>query len=353
MAEKPLASKTRQLFLILVSLISVGIILTNLLGKAYGVNLPSRSLQLSDSTPSAVATYNLSFVLPAAQNMGSIEIQFCSNDPLQGNICNAPTGLNASTAVLANLSGIANYVIGTGSNTNTIVLTSSTATLTSGPITLTLNNLTNPSSPGSYYARIQTFSSTDASGNATNFGGIAFAIESAINVSATVPPYLLFCTGITIPNYNCTNASGDYIDFGQLSTSLAGQGTSQMLAATNAASGYDISVYGTTLTSGVNTISAISPSDVNRPGTAQFGLNLKANNSPAGGLEASGNGSGAPLIGYNKPNFYQFNSGDNIASYFKPDYDRLYTASYIVNVPANQAAGVYVSTLTYICVATF
>ncbi|HEY4963122.1 MAG TPA: hypothetical protein VIH90_00310 [Candidatus Saccharimonadales bacterium] len=353
MSQKPLTRKIRQLILVLVCLTALGAILGSLLGHAYGANLPSRSLQLSDSTPSAVATYNFSFVLPSLQNMGSVEIQFCSNDPLQGDVCDPPTGLDATSAVLADQTGVSNYTIGTGSDANKLIIVSPQATAASDLITMTFNNITNPDSPGSYFARIQTFSSIDTSGSYSDFGGIAFSIESAINVTATVPPYILFCTGITIPNDNCTDATGDYIDFGQLSTISPGQGTSQMLAATNAASGYNISVYGTTLTSGVNTIPSIPSSDVSRPGTAQFGFNLRANTSPSGGLDPSGNGSGAPLAGYSTQNFYQFNSGDNIASYIKPDYDRLYTASYIVNVPPTQSAGVYVSTLTYICVATF
>lgn len=342
-----------KLFLVLLVTATIGSILNALIGNVYGAQLQSRSLTLTNSQPSVISTYNIGFSLVNYESLGAVLIQFCSNDPLQGDVCQAPAGFNDLSAVLSAQSGINNFSINNLSTVNTIFLQSSSPSNASGPIGFTLDNITNPSSPGSYYARIQTFTQTNGSGTANDFGGIAFAITSAINITAEVPPYILFCTGINIPNDNCTDATGSYVNFGFLANGVAGQGTSQMLAATNAVSGYAITVYGTSLESGINIVNPIYKSDISRPGTSQFGFNLVANSSPSGGLNPSGNGGAAPVTGYNKPNYYQFNSGDIIASYPKPDYDKLYTASYIVNIPATQPPGVYVTTLTYICVATF
>jgi hypothetical protein len=42
-----------------------------------------------------------------------------------------------------------------------------------------------------------------------------------------------------------------------------------------------------------------------------------------------------------------------VVEYPQPDDVRKYTATYIANVPNNQAAGIYVSTITYVCLANF
>jgi hypothetical protein len=36
-----------------------------------------------------------------------------------------------------------------------------------------------------------------------------------------------------------------------------------------------------------------------------------------------------------------------------PSDSQNYTVSYIVNIPASQASGLYTTTLTYVCTATF
>jgi hypothetical protein len=200
---------------------------------------------------------------------------------------------------------------------------------------------------------LQTFASDDATGPASDYGGLAFATTNLLAVSVEVPPYLIFCTAITIGNLNCANSSGDAINFGELSSSRASTGSSQMLVATNAEDGYSITAHGTTLSSGSNIINALSAPDVSRPGTGQFGLNLRANTAPPGGSEPTGPGVSQPLPNYNQPNIFRFVTGDTVAARPEPENVRVFTVSYLVNVPANQAAGVYVSTITYVCLADF
>jgi hypothetical protein len=107
------------------------------------------------------------------------------------------------------------------------------------------------------------------------------------------------------------------------------------------------------MTSGVNTLPQLSTPDVSRIGTSQFGMNLRANSTPAVGQNPNGLGlSGVVSANYNQPNFYTFNSGDVLISATDPDLEK-YTVSYIANVSKNQAPGIYVSSLTYIAVASF
>ena len=126
-----------------------------------------------------------------------------------------------------------------------------------------------------------------------------------------------------------------------------------MLVATNAAQGYTIYMGGTTLISGNNIISELVGNDVSRPGVGQFGINLRANSSPSVGSEPAGPGNGVPTTNYGQTNRFRFVSGESLATYPAPDDIRQYTVSYIVNVPATQPSGVYVSTLTYVCLANF
>jgi hypothetical protein len=235
---------------------------------------------------------------------------------------------------------------------NVLVLARVPGAAPAGNSTYTLSGATNPDAGGSYYVRLETFASSNASGPDVDYGGIAFSIGSAVNVSTYVPPYLLFCTGTTIQPYDCGTASGDYINFGELLPTATKTGQTQMLVATNA-DGYTIRVLGNTLTSGNNLIPPLTASDISRTGVSQFGLNLRANNTPAVGSDVQGPGTTTVAAGYNNPDFYRFVSGEIIASTAVSDDYRLYTASYIVNISKAQSSGVYVSTITYVSLANF
>lgn len=347
LTAKTLLIGTSPVLLVLVVVLKV------VFTPAYGVQLGNRALQLASSQAGATTDYRLTFTLPTTGTLGSIAIEFCSNDPFPNTPCTPPAGLDASAVVLADQTGATGFSVDPSSTANNIVLSRAAAVETTIPVSYHFTNVVNPSSPGSYYARIQTYASTDAGGPASDYGGLAFATTNAITISATVPPYLIFCTGVSIPGYNCANALGDYVDFGELSPVNARVGRSQFLVATNAADGYGVSVNGTSLTSGNNVIAAMSANDVSRPGLPQFGFNLRANSTPANGSDPSGPGTGQPLPNYNQPNSYRFVSGDSLVINPVPDNVRLFTSSYIANIPTIQAPGVYVSTLTYVCLALF
>lgn len=321
----------------------------------HGIDLPLRSLTLSSSLASAPATYVLAFTVPSPETLGAIKLQFCANDPLLTDPCVAPAGLGASAAVLSNQSGATGFVIDAGnSNANTIVLTRTPSSIaTPEPSAYTFQSITNPSAGGSYYGRIQTFPGTDANAPENEHGGLAFSINSPVQISTTVPPYLLFCSGVAISGFDCATASGDYINFGDFASTVTRSAASQLLTATNAPDGFTVSVYGSTMTSGNNIIAALAARDVSRPGTGQFGLNLAANQSPAVGAAPAGSGSAAATGGYGQANFFKFQSGDVLAGSAASDAYRKFTVSYIVNVPHGQTPGIYAATLTYVCLANF
>jgi hypothetical protein len=241
----------------------------------------------------------------------------------------------------------------TGTAANEIILTRTAATPVPGPVTYTFDGIVNPSAAGPYYVRIETFLTEDATGADTDFGGLAYSINNELQISTTVPPFLLFCSGVTISGTDCNTASGDYINFGELSSNTARSGSTQMVIATNAMFGYSLTINGTTMLSGTNVIPALAANDVSRPGTGQFGVNLRNNSDPNIGADPSGIGSGVVTANYSIPNRYRFVSGEQIATSSTTDAYRKYTVSYVVNVAKGQAPGIYVSTITYICLATF
>jgi hypothetical protein len=114
-----------------------------------------------------------------------------------------------------------------------------------------------------------------------------------------------------------------------------------------------VTVNGATLTSGANTITALAAQTASAQGSGQFGLNLKANTTPSVGADPAGTGTATPTANYNTTNQYRFVTGDQVASKNAADNFRLYTVSYIANIPGAQPAGTYTSTLTYIATATF
>jgi hypothetical protein len=134
-----------------------------LFAAVYGAQLGERSLSLSSNEVSAHALYQLNFSLVTAGTIGSIKIQFCSNDPLPQNSCSVPAGLDASTANFVTQSGITGFIVSPTSNANTIILSRVPAPASTGQATYGFDGVKNPSSPGSYYARVQTFASIDAS----------------------------------------------------------------------------------------------------------------------------------------------------------------------------------------------
>ena len=322
---------------------------------AQGAYLGSRSITMSDDRAGTTATYVVRFTGQTASTVGSVRVQFCANTPLVGAACTAPGGFDASHATLSMQSGMTGFTVDTADTTaNVIVLSRTPGSVPTGPVSYQLEGVVNPAVAGSFFARIETFATSNASGTHADYGGIAMAtVDQSVSISTYVPPYLLFCTAITIDPYDCTTAQGDYIDFGNFSPNAASTGHTKILASSNADTGYTIRAVGTTLTSGNNIIPALTSPDVSRNGVSQFGLNLRSNSTPNSGSDPQGPGAGVAATGYNTANFYQFNSGDIVATATAADDYRMYTADYVVNVSKDQPPGVYVSTITYICLANF
>lgn len=358
---------------------------------ASAAQITTRSLELkaSDdgltggSKPGGTVNHSFVFTLPTATSVGSVQFQYCTTPADVGALtCVPPTGMDSSIATLGSstIAGLT-MVHGPANSYHLTRSPGSAVALGAGTVaTILIKGVTNPSPLGTFFVRINTFASLNASGSPIDTGSVAAATADPILLSGTMPESLVFCTGATVgldiatsTVPDCSTATAGTIAFNQLfSPTDTATSKSQMAASTNAGFGYAISVNGPTLTSGANTISGMAGGASVR-GTPQFGMNLKANtitvasSFPGGSAEVApaanaNNFKGEASAGYNTIDSFKFVTGNVVADSYNgyvfgtntaATDAQIYTVSYIANVPGSQPAGTYSTTLTYICTPTF
>lgn len=319
-----------------------------------GTALQNRYDRLGSSRIGAVTTHTIGFdYTDFGTPIGSLLLQFCDNSPLIYVACSPPSGMDMSSATLGAQTGETGFVVAPGATANTMILTRPAAVPTTGPSSYELADVINPNVNGTFYLRIQTFTAVDASGANVQEGAMALSTAEGVSVSLEVPPYLTLCVAVVITALDCSTATSFFIDIGELSSTQARAASSQILSATNAPFGYSIFMTGTTLTSGNNTINALSTQAASNPGTSQFGINLRANSNPTSGAEPAGPGTASFTGNYGVPNLFRFVSGDTIVTTPESNDLKKFTVTYMVNVSKTQPAGVYASTFNYICLANF
>lgn len=320
----------------------------------HAEQLTNRSISVSSAAPSAQSIHTFQFTYVTTGVLASVAFEYCTNSPIITETCSVPLGLDVSPAVLDSSSGNSGFGIDNIHTTaNKLVISRTPASAITAPSTYVFSNITNPSTPNqTEFVRISTFVSADAGIPITDNGSVAFATNPLFEVGAYVPPYLRLCTGITVAT-DCSWSLGNSLDLGSLTASQANKVQSQFAAATNSPSGYVVFAVGTTMTSGNNTIPALGSPKIGVAGESQFGINLRANSSPAIGQNPTGLGTGVPTVSYNSPNLFVFRPGDAIASSaITTEYNRM-TVSYLVNINKSQPVGVYSTTITYVATAQF
>ena len=325
------------------------------------------STSIGGSDPGGVVDDNFNFTVPTSSAIQSIGFLYCTT---ASGTCTTPTGLVTTSSTLGTTSsGLSAFTLTNTIAGNPYISSSSSYTPPANTaLNVVINGVTNPTQSNyTFFVRITTYSGASQGGTAIDAGTVAASTATPIVLSGTMPESLIFCTGGTIGETsgipNCTTATSGAIIFSSLfsptSTSTA---TSQMSASTNASHGYTISVYGSTLTSGGSTIPEMATASASTIGTGQFGLNLVSNTTPVVGssLTPASDGvnfKGEASTGFSTVNSFLYVSGSQVADSGTggsgPTDSQIYTISYIVNVPGNQAAGTYTTTLTYICTATF
>jgi hypothetical protein len=326
------------------------------------------------SKPGGVVNHFFQFTLPSVgnPNVGSILFKYCTT--ATGATCTMPAGLVTTSATLGSQNGATGFTLVNTTNGSPYLTRTATSITAGTAVSYQLSTVTNPTTDNyTFFVRISDYASTDTTGAVIDSGTVAASTAEPILLNGIMPESLVFCTGATVGTTSgvpdCATSTPGSVNFDRLfspiDTSIA---ISQMAASTNAGSGYVISVNGTTLTSGSNTIAALTSSQVGVRGTSQFGLNLKANttatSTPAVGSEVAPAANGtnykgevAPSSGYDSVDHFKYITGATVADSYNGGAGgtdaQIFTVSYIVNVSGSQPAGTYTTTLTYICTPTF
>lgn len=338
--------------------------------SSYAAQITARKLTLQSvgsvggSAPGGTVNHKFDFTVPTTgTNIGSIKFEYC--DQATGT-CNTPTGMDASSVTMGTQAGGATgFTIGNGGDApaptaNVVHITRLTPATPTGALDLTLNAIDNPTTANyTFYVRITTYSASDGTG-AVDDGIVAASTANQIDFTGYMPEALVFCTGVTV-DATCTTITTGTVDFGVFSPSSTVTATSEMAAATNAASGYVITVEGATLENGSYSIPTIGTSATAPTiGQSEFGLNLVANTALAEGADVTpaadaGDYTGSASAPYATDGSFAFDDTATsvVASSTGSTAGQVYTATYIVNVAGNQVAGTYTTTLTYICTPTY
>ncbi len=316
--------------------------------------LTERSLFMQSSEPGATTNYTISFNYMTPSPIGSIDLLFCVN-PIPGEPCVMPAGLDISGATLSSQTGETGYSISTHT-ANHIVLSRLPSPVASGTAgSYTLSNIINPSDESEAFSiRLRTHALATTNGAHVDFGSVRGQVGEGITLETQVPPMLIFCLAEEVED-DCAGTNENYYkDMGELTADQTLVARSQMAVGTNATGGFAITAYGTPPTAGTNVISALSAPTPSQPGTNQFGINLVQNTLPAIGTDPEGTWLNAqPTSDYGQPNMYKYVPGDVVASSPNVSLMKKFTVSYILNASPTLKAGVYTTTISFVASGRF
>ena len=354
----------------------------------------NRQITIASSVASATdVTYGVSFITATTSNIQGLVIDFCSDFPIIGATCTAPTGFDTNESgplALSGQSGITDWVLNAATTTNKVVLNRPSATSINSGVTISLNlgstggtdGITNPSAANTtYYARILTYSTTAGAtgytstvpGTYVDAGGVALSTANSITITAKVQERLTFCV-YTDAACNTPTSEGNSFNLGDTNGVLDASNayaniTSKFDISTNALSGADVFMKGNTLTSGGNVINAIgTPNATSSAGSEQFGMCLWQ--STGSGITrtapydddgtancasvTTGIYAGAAQFGFdtNASDGTTSAGGDLIAEKAAGATSQV-TMAFLGNISTITEAGVYQTTLTFIATGTF
>lgn len=347
----------------------------------------SRSIKISSSVASATnVAYQVSFTIQTTGNVGGAVIDFCENTPIIGDACDNTSNsfltgfsLNPTTSSLNGQTGITDFAIDTTNSTASKLILTRTAASVTAPlaVSFTLGNgttdgVTNPSDiggnpTGSFYARIYTYATTAAAqGHNTNtptgyvdYGGIALALATVINITARVMEQLSFCVYKTAcgddPSFVIGHTVGTttIIDDSAVDTQ-----TANFSISTNANSGAVIRMKGDTLKDPqANDINAAGNSAITFvAGTENFGIRISTAGTNVTPTAPYNGGSGtqyALMTTGGGSSDITSTYGGQIADLTLPTNNSISTITFAATASVTTAAGTYTATQQLIATGTF
>lgn len=369
---------------------------------AYG-QMTNRYVEMSTSTGGATGvTYTINFTPATTETATALAVSICDSPWETNSTCTnsgASAGANVGSTFPPALSspdfqsgwsvavgttcGIANTA------SNVCFYDSSGKSITAGTNeSVVFTGVTNPTAVNqTFYLNIFLSGTAGTVYSApVDFGAVALSTSQVITVTTTVQESLTFCVGATVNTSGtpCSSVgsgaeslSGNNPSCPVMGVTYTCTGTSQMYAATNAASGYAIYYDGSNFSSGSYTIPSINSGSPSTPvapsqGTEQFGLAItdEVNFSGVAGTGTIWQGGGGTAnychqtVGSfcTTSNGHKFayvtggtggTSNTEVASSTDPSAGNVYTVTYIGNIAATTPAGIYTATIDYVCTGKY
>lgn len=360
----------------LVVFMAVAVLIPALTQTVSAAQLTSRSMQMSSSAASATGvSYLTSFT--TAGSAQSLVIDFCSQSPIIGDTCTTPTGFTAASATVTG-SGMGGWTITPSAGKIQLV---GGAAIGAGAQSFTLQNITNPSTNGSFYARIYTYAGASPSwvsatnpGTYVDHGGIALSVANTISITARVQETLTFCVSGSAPTAGCGGVTTPAVTLGHGSpTPVLDAATVDTNASTtptytqistNASAGAIINMKNSNTCGGLSSDSgatcAIGPANGGTAvgpivaGDGEFGLNVGAGSGGTGTVTPDTNYAGAGNYGmWTGAGGVTSTYGDTIAACTAPVSNVNNQLTFAATAANTTPAGIYTATMTLIATGTF
>lgn len=344
-------------------------------GMVWAGQVTSRSIQMSSSAASAANTqYKVTFTLASTSTpIGGVVVDFCMNSPLAGDSCTTTNGANASGTSVNSQAGISGYAVDGASTANSVRLTNGTPA-TPSPSTVsfvlgngTSNGITNPTTVGTFYARIYTYATQSAAQSHSvaspsgyvDYGGVALSTVNQLSITAKVQESLTFnlsASSLALGDSNGVLAS----------TASTYTNTVDFNLASNAQGGVSVRMKGDTLKSGSNSITAhgggtskTCVADVATTSVEQFGMRISVAGS---GVSPSTNTSTSAAYGCSsgQHNFWTDTTDGTLSTYGgliattsgATDLSAT-TMEFAAKAASTTEAGIYTTTLTFIATGVY
>jgi hypothetical protein len=364
-----------------------------------GAQVAVRSIKMSDSRVNQTGVnYQVSFKPGSATyTVKGIIVDFCGGNVADTPIiddtnCTVPSGFSVGTPTVNVSPGITGYDNLTGTWTAAAINSGRTLRLTSSagvsidpantnPYTFVLTTATNPSTVGTFYARIITYTSDSGdvltyspsaagSTDAKDYGGFALSTAQVISITAKVQESMTFCVSGQAPGPGCGTTGNPVtpptMTLGHgaanvLDSSIGDTGQAFTQLSTNANGGAIIRMRDTAASGGLNSGSnSIPPAgttaiDIVNTAGAAFGLKVSAGSGGTGSISAvapynTANWAfDATTVGENVLSTY----GDPIASASAPMDSVGNTLTFAARASTTTPAGIYTANIILIATGTF
>lgn len=176
-------------------------------------------------------------------------------------------------------------------------------------------------------------------------GSTNFGVQAGFNT--TDAPFLEF------------NVTASNVNIGTLTTASATTTTASFYVRAYLASGYNVISVADPPRNGTYTLHNLTSPTASSAGSEQFGINLKANTSPAtfganpSQYPDSSFGFGFAAPGYDTANVYKYVKNDTIATSNSSSGRTDYTISYVFNINSTTPGGTYTFNHDMVAVATY